>query len=145
MRRKGPEPKPIPIRKFAGLQTAAHLRRFAFEVNRAAKVGNADAIHDLRVSSRRLAECLRVFGPFFPQRAVKKIRRSLKALLAQAAEVRNRDVTLELLAKAGVDAKFAALATLGAERTRQLRLLIEMLKRWTRRHSFRKWRAQLEL
>ncbi len=145
MRRGAQEPKPIPIRKFAGQQTAAHLRRFAFEVSRAAKQGNADAIHDLRVSSRRLAACLRVFGQFFPQRAVKKIRRSLKTVLAQAAEVRNRDVTRELLAAAGVDAGSGALAALGAERERHLRLLIDMLKRWTRRHSFRKWRAQLEL
>jgi CHAD domain-containing protein len=108
-------------------------------------LGNAEAIHDLRVSSRRLGECLKVFGQFFPQRAVKKIRRNLKAVLAQAAEVRNRDITRELMVKAGVGAESTALAALDSERERQLRLLIDMLKRWARRHSFRKWRAQLEL
>jgi CHAD domain-containing protein len=145
MKRKAPEPRPIAIRKFAGQQAAAYLRRFAFEVNRAAKLGNADAIHDLRVSSRRLAECLRVFGQFFSARAVRKIRRSLKTLLAQAAEVRNRDITRELLVKAGVGSGSAALTTLDSERERELRLLADMLKHWTRRHSFRKWRAQIEM
>lgn len=145
MRRKAPEAKPVPVRKFAGQQMAAHLRRFAFEVNRTAKLGNADAIHDLRVSCRRLAQCLRVFGQFFPQRAVRKIRRDLKTLLAQAAEVRNRDIAYELLGKAGLDQGSVAFATLTAERDRHLRLLTDMLKRWGRRHSFRKWRTQLEL
>jgi CHAD domain-containing protein len=145
VRRKAPEPEPVPIRKYAGQQTAAHLRLFAFQVNRAAKLGNADAIHDLRVSSRRLAECLRVFDQFFPGRAAKKIRRKIKELLAQAAEVRNRDIAHDLMVNSRVDAGSAAFAALNAGRERQLRLLADMLKGWARRHSFRKWRAELNL
>jgi CHAD domain-containing protein len=143
VRRNAPEP--VPIRKFAAQQTAAHVRRFAFEVSRASKLGNADAIHDLRVSSRRLAECLRVFDQFFPQRAVKKIRRNLKELLEQAAEVRNRDIAHGLLVSAQIEENSPALAALSAERERHFELLVDTLKQWARQHSFRKWRAQLEL
>ncbi len=144
MRREAADVRPVPIRKFAGRQTAAHLRRFAFEVNRAARRGDAGAIHDLRVSSRRLAQCLRVFGQFFPEKPVKKIRRNLKRLLDCAAEVRNRDIALELVAQAGAGSG-ALSETLRGERERQLRLLVAVLERWSRRHSFRKWRAQLGL
>jgi CHAD domain-containing protein len=142
MRRQPAESNAMPVRAFAGQQAAVYLRRFAFEVNRAAKHGDADAIHDLRVSSRRLAQCLRVFGQFFPGKPVKKIRRSLKKLLDRAAEVRNRDIALSLLVEAGADS--GALAeSLGDQRERHMQQLSAALKQWARRNSFRKWRAQL--
>jgi len=53
------------------------LRRFAFEATRAAKPGNSEAVHDLRVSIRRLAHCLRCSG-ILPSRESKAIRGELQ-------------------------------------------------------------------
>lgn len=146
MKRKASEFKPgIAIRKHALQHGAVLLRRFAYEVNRTARLGNADAIHDLRVSIRRLIQCLRVFQQFFPRGKAKKVRRSLKELMVQAAEVRNRDVALVLLHKAGIPAGSAAVEKLTQERERDHRALLAQLEGWSRHGSFKKWRAQLEL
>ncbi|MGA2325412.1 MAG: CHAD domain-containing protein [Bryobacteraceae bacterium] len=135
----------IAIRKFALQLASALLRRFAFEVNRASKPGNPEAIHDLRVSIRRLTQCLRLFARFFPRGEAKRIRRELKALMTQAAQVRNRDIALELLRRAGIRPPAPVLARLAQEREREHRLLVEGLQLWSRRGSFKKWRSQLDL
>ena len=143
---KTPDVKPgLAIRKHATQIVAAQLRRFAFEVNRAARPGNAGAVHDLRVSIRRLAQCLRLFAQFFPGGKAKKIRSRLKPIMTRAAEVRNRDVALDLLKSAGVAAPPPVIERLKQERERAHRLLVADLRHWNRRRSFKKWRAQLEL
>jgi CHAD domain-containing protein len=135
----------ISIRKYALQLSSALLRRFAFEVNRSTKPGNSEAIHDLRVSIRRLSQCLRLFGGFFPRGRARRIRRELKALMEQAAQVRNRDVALDLLQKAGIQPPAPILARLAQEREREHRLLLESLALWGRRRCFKKWRSQLDL
>jgi CHAD domain-containing protein len=135
----------LAIRKHALQLASMLLRRFAFEVNRTAKPGHPDAIHDLRVSIRRLSHCLRLFERFFPRGGAKEIRRDLKALMAQAAQVRNRDVALDLLQRAGIRPASAILAKMEQERKREHRLLVDALKHWSRRGSFKKWRSQLDL
>ena len=135
----------IPIRKHANQLASVLLRRFAFEVNRAAKPGNSEAVHDLRVSIRRLAHCLRLFGKFFPRGKARAIRAELKELMRQAAVVRNRDVALELLERAGMRPASPVIAKLKREREREHRLLRETLRFWTRSGAFKRWRSQLEL
>jgi len=74
-------------------------------VGRAAKSADAEAVHDLRVAIRRLAQCLRVFEQFFPRDKTRKIRRELKEMVDLASEVRNRDVALALVAEAKIAPK----------------------------------------
>jgi hypothetical protein len=69
------------MRDYARQQTAILLRRLAYQLNRAARNGDADSIHDLRIAIRRLSRCLRVFAPFFPADSWKKIRRRLAELM----------------------------------------------------------------
>lgn len=146
MKRKASDLKPgLAIRKHAVQLASALLRRFAFEVNRAARLGNADAIHDLRVSIRRLIQCLRVFQQYFPRGKAKKVRRSLKGLMAQAAEVRNRDVALALFRKAGIAPGSPAAVKIAQERERGHRVLRTHLEDWSRHGSFKRWRSQLDL
>ncbi len=135
----------LAIRKHAMQLTAALLRRLAYEVSRASLPGNADAVHDLRVSIRRLAQCLRLFRQFFPRAQAKAIRRCLKELMARAAGVRNRDVALELLVCAGIPATSPLVEKLSQEREREHRRLVSDLEVWTRHGFSRKWRAELEL
>jgi CHAD domain-containing protein len=133
------------MREFARQQTAVLLRRLAFQVNRASKMTDADAIHDLRVAVRRLSRALRVFGDFFPRRARKQVRRELADLLAAAGAIRDRDIALELLNKADVSKKSAIVSRLETERRKASEDLVSEVQRWNGRGFSAKWRRALEL
>jgi CHAD domain-containing protein len=133
------------IEEHAQAQARILLRRFAAQAAGSAHTPDADAVHDLRVSIRRLGQCLRVFGQFFPADGRKRVRRRLRKLMDYAGEVRNRDIALKLLADAGVPSDSAVSNRLAGERRRCEEELAGALERFERRHSARKWRARLEL
>ena len=135
----------VSMDKYALEQASRRLDRFAFELRRAAKSGDADSIHDLRVSIRRFSQCLRVFGQFFPAREARKIRRRMGRLLDLAAEVRNRDIAVELLEQAGVRPDSRLPVRLSGERKQAEQELVRTLKRWGRRELSVKWRGRLRL
>ena len=90
------------MREFARSQTAFLLRRFAYQAGRVSRDCGADAIHDLRVSIRRLNRCLRTFADFYPRRSWKPVRRKLHALMEAAGAVRDDDGTYwEVRSKTG--------------------------------------------
>jgi len=133
------------MRDYARKQTAALLTKLAEEIQRAAEDGVPDAIHDLRVSIRRLSRCLRAFAPFYPGRSWKKARAELSDLLHTAGEVRDRDIALEMLARAGVARRSVIVARLEAQRTRAHLELVEEIRRWRDRRITGKWRSRLEV
>ena len=133
------------MRDHVRLQTAILLRRFAYEVGHAANSGSADAIHDLRVSIRRLNNCLRLFAQFYPRHSAKRIRRRLDGLMELAGALRNLDITLELLAQAGVPARSAVVVRLREERRKTSHGLAREVRLWKNRGFSRKWRGQLGL
>ena len=111
---------------------ASHLRKNARrQARHAAKHSDEEAIHDLRVSIRRLSECLREFGQFLPPQKTKRTLKRLHKLMDLAAEIRNRDIAIAL---AG-DVADALVATLQNERTQLKRKLHRALVRWRRRAS----------
>lgn len=120
-----------PIDRFARAH-ASHLRRnVRRQVRRAAKHPDEDAIHDLRVSIRRLSECLREFGQFLPPQKTKKTLKRLHKLMDLAADIRNRDIAIELAGAVAAD----LVATLQQERETLKRSLNRALVRWRRRDS----------
>lgn len=133
------------MREYVRLETAILLRRFAFQVNRAARAGDADSIHDLRVAIRRLSRCLRVFSRFYPDGSWKKIRQELAELLDRAGAVRDRDIALELLAASGIPPSAAIITRLQEERRKAGQVLLLEIRRWRGRGFSRKWRIRLEL
>lgn len=133
------------MEQFVREQTAARLDRFAFELQRAAKARDADAVHDLRVSIRRLSQCLRVFRQFFPAREVKRIRRRLRAIMDHAADVRNRDIARQLLKKTGVGTTSSLYLRLGRERKQAERALVNEILRMSRGEFSSRWRRRLGL
>lgn len=133
------------MRDYVRLQTAILLRRLAYEIGKGAKSLNPDAIHDLRVAIRRLNVCLRLFAQFYPGRSAKRIRRQLQRLMELAGGVRNLDIALELLGKAGLSAKIAAAMHLREERRRAANRLAREVRLWKIQGFSRKWRARLEL
>jgi len=114
-----------PIRDHAREQADVLLRRFREEVARTEKQPDADSVHDLRVSIRRLRQCLRTFEAFFPAGRTRKSRRELKRILELAAEVRNRDITMAFLERSG----FSTDDALARDRARAERRLMAALRK----------------
>jgi CHAD domain-containing protein len=133
------------IRSYASEQTAALLRRLAFQVTRALKLADPDAVHDLRVAIRRFTHSVRVFTAFLPRGEVKKVRRRLSRVMRLAAEVRDRDITLELAQEAGLAPEAPILLRLASERKQMEQQLVDRLKSLQQREFSRKWRKRLGL
>lgn len=64
---------------------------FQQQFTRAKERFDAEAIHDLRVSSRRFRECLAIFADCFRKRRLAPIRTELKNLTAMLGTIRNTD------------------------------------------------------
>jgi CHAD domain-containing protein len=133
------------MREFVRKQTAARLAKLAAEIERAAEDAAPDTIHDLRVAIRRLSRCLRAFAQFYPGRSWRKARTELSDLLHTAGEVRDRDIALEMLAKAGVTRRAAVFARLEAERATAHIEFVEEVRRWRDRQLAHKWAGRLEV
>ena len=133
------------MRDYVRLQTAILLRRFAYEVGHVARSASPEAIHDLRVSMRRLAVCLRLFADFYPEHAGKKIRQRLTPLMELTGTVRNLDVALDLVGQAGVPARAALAARMREERRKAANRLRREVGHWKALGFSRKWRNRLGL
>jgi CHAD domain-containing protein len=133
------------MREYVRLQTGILLRSLASQVNRTARTGDAESIHDLRVAVRRLSRCLRVFAQFYPGRSWKQMRRRMADLMDACGSVRDRDIAIGLLETAGVPAASPLVRRLDEERRAANRELRRELRRWKDRGFRRQWRARLEL
>jgi triphosphatase len=133
------------MRKLLRTQTAARLKRLGREVrNVARKPEDADRIHDLRVSIRRLKQELEVFEEWFEARSVKTIRRHLRKLMDRCAAVRNCDVAVEVLRAAGCEGP-KLLAELKRERHRAARDLARKLEHGRSAGRVREWGRDLRV
>ena len=118
------------IGDYARAQAKARLRKLAEEVKRASAAPDPDAIHDLRVSIRRFGQCLRAFGQFFPPKKRKRVRTRMRKVMDVAAEIRDRDIALELLARAGVAEDSEVARAMAAQRSEAERELVRAVRRW---------------
>ncbi len=89
------------------------------EMERTAKDPTVDAVHDLRVATRRATAALRHH---------KQIRKQLKAIRNRAAAVRDRDITLALLRRHKLPASDPAIAYLQGQRDLAAQQLCDYLK-----------------
>jgi CHAD domain-containing protein len=134
----------LAMRQYALRRTALLLHRFSGQVTSAAEATHADAIHDLRVSIRRFSRCLREFAAFYP-RAWRPIRRQLSGLMQLAGAVRDCDIALELLQKAGVSDRSPIARQLQARRRQAGQGLETEARLWKTQAVTRQWRKQLEV
>lgn len=133
------------IRPYARRQAAARLDRLAYEIGRSRKSADVEAVHDLRVSIRRLLSCLEAFPEFFSPARKRKVRRRLREIMALAGEVRDRDIAIELGLQAGLPEESELLARPARERTEAARRLRRLLKHSVKRGMTDKWRDRLGL
>jgi CHAD domain-containing protein len=133
------------VRAYVEQQTRTLLRRLAYQVNQTVRLGDADSVHDLRVSIRRFTQCLRVFAPFFPKREARKIRHKLKSIMQAASAVRDYDITLDLFEEAGISSKSPEAAIIDRRRKQAEKTLMDVIRRTSRDNFSRKWRTKLKL
>jgi triphosphatase len=133
------------MRKLLRSQTAARLKKLDREVrNVARRPDDADSIHDLRVSIRRLKQELEVFAEWFEAEHVKTIRRNLRKLMNRCAAVRNCDVAVEVLRAAAWQGP-KLLAGLKKERRDAAGKLARKLEQWRSAGRVREWGRHLRV
>jgi CHAD domain-containing protein len=130
------------MRNLMKSQIALRLKKLQAALREARKHTHADAIHDLRVSIRRLSRALRVFRAWFDAGRVKRIRRRLRKLMERCAAVRNCDVAMEVLQAAGFRSP-DLVAGLEQERRHMRQNLDRKLETWRRSDRVRRWRGRL--
>jgi CHAD domain-containing protein len=126
--------KPIPrgpafMIKFAIRQAKSHLNALAQQLACCEESADPDTVHDLRVASRRLDNCLESFRQFFPKR-LQKERKRLNSIRKLAKPVRDLDITLELLSNAGVSIESSLAQSLLERRAEAFRELEGCANRW---------------
>ena len=118
------------IEDFAAAHAARLSKKFQKEVRNAAKhPDDEEPIHDLRVSIRRLSQCLSEFREFLPRHKKKRTLKQLAKLMDLAAEMRNRDIAIALVGEQNP----GLVVSLSEERERAKRKLTRTLNRWRRR------------
>jgi CHAD domain-containing protein len=128
---------------FAAVQVRTRFKKLASQLRRAAERSHdPDALHDLRVSTRRFMQSLKVFGQFFDRRSTKKMRRRLRRLMDLSGEARNCDIALELLELAKVN-DGRSVSQLRRRRKRAEEILAGLLRRWHKRKVHDQWRRHL--
>ena len=109
---------------------------FFLQLTRAREAFDPEAIHDLRVASRRLREGIALFGHCFRKRQLAPIRKELKGLVTMLGSIRNTDEAILFfsnlpenrdLASAGAAMKIVA--TLQEKRVEEQRELKRELKK----------------
>jgi len=116
------------------------LDQVVFNLHLAVKRQDPEAVHKLRVSIRRFGQGLRVFKQYVSARESKKVRKQLKRIMTLAGELRNRDVALELLAKAEVTSE-----DLVRQRAEAKAVLATALRLLSRPGLSTNWRTRLGL
>lgn len=133
------------IRDYAVEQVAKRLGRLAFEIRRAQRKMDDEAVHDLRVSIRRLSQALRVFANLLPAGEARKVRKRLGTVMKLAGVVRDLDVARAMIAGAALEGTDALSARLAEERKEARRELLEEVRRFAERDFTSRWRQRLRL
>ena len=105
---------------------------------------NANSVHDLRTSIRRLSECLKTFDNLFPRGEAGRLRRKLRKLMQLAGEVRNLDIAGSLFEKAGVPPDDVLMERLREEKLACQRALTDKIIAWTEHQRPKKWHGMLK-
>lgn len=116
------------LRAYAADQVARLFEKFTAEIARTVKQCDPDAVHDLRVSIRRLNQGLRVFRSFYPRREMKPLRKQLKRIMRFAGATRDTDIAVEFCVKHGISKESDLSVRLAVQRNSAARDLLAALR-----------------
>ncbi len=129
------------MREYAMAKTRAAVDAFLEALDSASRLPDAASVHLLRVSIRRLQQCLRVFAQYLPERGTRKLRKRLSTVKDSAGEMRNHDIAIALMKK--LDGNSNALRKQRVEARRDLDKTLRQMARQDLALRCRKW-LQLE-
>ena len=135
----------LPLCEFARAQALERLEDVSRHMRRVRSDTEADAVHDLRVSVRRLSSVLQTFPECFSRGRAAKARKRLQRILKAAGEVRDRDIALSLAAKAANGNPTESQAPLEEERREAARKLQRLLAKDRRRKTLAAGKRSLRL
>jgi CHAD domain-containing protein len=121
------------ILEFATASADTLVARFYSKMDLVLQDNRADSIHDLRVSIRQLLNSIRIFREVHSKRAADLAKRRLTKIRKAAGAVRDRDITMQIVALAAEPNSAILLHTLSAERKESMRRLRRVLDRERRR------------
>ena len=130
-----------PIEDFARAQSSELVASVVENIYTAADNPEAEAVHKLRVSIRRLQQSLRLFKQFFPKKGSKQVRKQMRAIMQAAGELRNRDIALALLKKGHA----TLCAALTEQRVHARRRLVHVLTGLAEPGLRERWLVALQL
>jgi len=104
---------------------------------------SVEAVHDLRVSVRRVAEGLRIYRNQVPN--ARRFAKEIKSIRNAAAAVRDRDVTRQLLRRHRLPAADPGLCYLQGQRDLAATQLQESLRGHLLKERPQRWRRWLEV
>jgi CHAD domain-containing protein len=129
---------PTSMHGYAIHQISGLLRRTVMELRNTARVRDAEAIHELRVSIRRLLQALKTFAQYLPDEARDRVHDELRPVIKAAGAVRDCDVVLEMLADSGMN-----LDAIHRQRTDLKRELLATIQPLLKASPSARWRTGL--
>jgi triphosphatase len=126
------------VRTYAVHQVSSLLKITVAELHNTAGGRDAEAIHRLRVSIRRLLQALKTFAQYLPKEARDGVEEELRTVIKAAGRARDCDVLLETLADS--DVALDAFHRQRTELTRELQAAIQPL---LGKNLSRRWRNGL--
>ncbi len=111
-----------------------------FALHDALRLHEADAVHRVRVSIRRLQQALRLFEQYLKSSGVKRVRKQLRKALTVAGDFRNHDIAIDLIEKSGND-----IPALRSARSASKKEFRATLKQITKKDLGVNWRVELGL
>jgi CHAD domain-containing protein len=85
---------PMSMGRLARLVLSEQFAKFKSYTEAVCQGDDADAVHDMRVATRRMNSAFRLFKPYLPAKRIKKLRRELDEWRSALGEARNLDVLL---------------------------------------------------
>jgi CHAD domain-containing protein len=129
---------PTSMRAYAMVQLSGLLENTITELHNTARKRNAEAIHKVRVSIRRLLQALKTFAQYVPEKARHQVHEELRGVLKAAGDVRDCDVLLEMLEDSGV-----ALGPFRKQRTAMKQELLAKIHPLLPPDVSKRWRDEL--
>ena len=134
-----------PFKWFGIRQTAKRFDRVAFQLGLGRQSVSANAVHDLRVSIRRLLAALGCFSCVFEKEDSRELIARVEKVLDAAGDVRDYDIALELAEESGLDPGCSLVKSLADQRRQRAMALGQELRRGGIRKFSIRWRQRLGL